>query len=615
MDNIFNDQSRDLSENQKIVTKIAVLNVRMLTEIKFNLILDYMKKYDLSIMGLTETQRSDKEIKYMDVDKGEYMIISHNVNHNSKGKGVMLIIKKDLRKHVYNIEKRKGRMLIVDFSFKNNKKLRTILIYNVTGNNSQVMGEKKEINAEVIKAIKEAKNKKLEVICFGDFNMQYSQYKKKKEKGVFINKELLFFQKLEDLNLWDVHKEEYDMDHNKEIYTFTGILSKTRIDYIWVSENIFLELTNAKIKHFDGRFDHKLLTLNFNNIGLISRELQLLNYKNKRTIFSYQKTEDLEKELFEKELKESALEWRNEWSIEEKWLFYKKNLEEKKYKYIKQEIISIAKDQMNNFHQQGLYKDLKYIVFLRKSIKKKSGRTKLRNNWKCYRWFLKKLCRRLEDDNLSNLYIVNSRILKKILLDKYIEELNSIYKLIYIKLSVESFKVKDDRIKEAVERRCADLKDNQRWMIDNVTEKEIKKIYIDRLIIEKEENEEILITDMDSIKRATIDHFKGFVGSMNREIDVPDEWIQEYKAINEINEDIYKEVLYPITDEEWDEMVDLMPVGKASGPTNIIYEDIKKSPKEFNDLLKNLINDIFEKQKLPIDWKKANIYPIPKPKP
>ncbi|PKK60950.1 hypothetical protein RhiirC2_856562 [Rhizophagus irregularis] len=417
--------------------------------------------------------------------------------------------------------------------------------------------------------------------------MQYSQYKKKKEKGVFINKELLFFQKLEDLNLWDVHKEEYDMDHNKEIYTFTGISSKTRIDYIWVSENIFLELTNAKIKHFDGRFDHKLLTLNFNNIGLISRELQLLNYKNKRKIFSYQKTEDLEKELFEKKLKESALEWRNEWSIEEKWLFYKKNLEEKKYKYIKQEIISIAKDQMNNFHQQGLYKDLKYI----------------------------KLCRRLEDDNLSNLYIVNSRILKKILLDKYIEELNSIYELIYIKLSVESFKVKDDRIKEAVERRCADLKDNQRRMIDNVTEKEIKKIYIDRLIIKKEENEEILITDMDSIKRATIDHFKGFAGSMNREIDVPNEWIQEYEAINEINEDIYKEVLYPITDEEWDEMVDLMPVGKASGPTNIIYEDIKKSPKEFNDLLKNLINDIFEKQKLPIDWKKANIYPIPKPKP
>lgn len=123
------------------------------------------------------------------------------------------------------------------------------------------MEKKKEINAEAIKAIKEAKNKKMEIICFGYFNMQYSQYKKKNEKGIFIKKDLTFFQKLEDLNLWDVHKE-YDMDHTREICTFTGVSSMTRIDYIWVSENIFLELINAKIKNFDGRFDHKLLTLN-----------------------------------------------------------------------------------------------------------------------------------------------------------------------------------------------------------------------------------------------------------------------------------------------------------------------------------------------------------------
>jgi hypothetical protein len=60
----------------------------------------------------------------------------------------------------------------------------------VAGNNNKIMEEKKEINAEAIKAIKEAKNKKMEVIvCFRDSNMQYSQYKKKKEKGIFIKKE------------------------------------------------------------------------------------------------------------------------------------------------------------------------------------------------------------------------------------------------------------------------------------------------------------------------------------------------------------------------------------------------------------------------------------------
>lgn len=47
----------------------------------------------------------------------------------------------------------------------------------------------------------------------------------------------------------------------------------------------------------------------------------------------------------------------------------------------------------------------------------------------------------------------------------------------------------------------------------------------------------------------------------------------------------------------------------------IIYEDIKASPKEFSNLLRELINDIFVHQQIPKDWKKVNIYLIPKPKP
>ncbi|CAB4432502.1 unnamed protein product [Rhizophagus irregularis] len=198
------------------------------------------------------------------------------------------------------------------------------------------MEEKKEINAEAIKAIKEAKIKKWKSYVLDTLSNTHN-IKRKMKKEFLLKKDLMFFQKLEDLNLWDVHKEEYDMDHTREICTFTGVSSMTRIDYIWVSENIFLELINAKIKNFDRRFDHKLLTLNFNNIGLIYKEIQLLNYKNKRTVFNYQKPEDLDKEFFEKELIENALEWRDEWSIEEKWLFYKNKLDEKKNKYIKKE--------------------------------------------------------------------------------------------------------------------------------------------------------------------------------------------------------------------------------------------------------------------------------------
>lgn len=207
------------------------------------------------------------------------------------------------------------------------------------------------------------------------------------------------------------------------------------------------------------------------------------------------------------------------------------------------------------------------------------------------------------------------KIIKKYLLNQYITELNYWYDCIYKKLSLENYKVKNEKIKEAVERRCQDLAYNQRRMIDNITDKEIRKIYIDRLIVENDENEEILITDMDKIKDATIDHFRNFAGSKNRDRDIPVEWINDYKPIDSIQESLYDNVLNPITDEEWEGVIKELPPNKASRPTNIAYEDIKHSPLEFNNTLKELINDIFNQQQIPQDWKDANIYPIPKPKP
>ncbi|CAG8758383.1 8183_t:CDS:1, partial [Rhizophagus irregularis] len=64
--------------------------------------------------------------------------------------------------------------------------------------------------------------------------------------------------------------------------------------------------------------------------------------------------------------------------------------------------------------------------------------------------------------------------------------------------------------------------------------------------------------------------------------------------------------------EEWNDMIENVPLGKASGLTEIIYEDIKKAPDEFNSLLRKLIDNIFLQQELPEDWKDTNIYLIPK---
>ncbi|CAB4491084.1 unnamed protein product [Rhizophagus irregularis] len=156
------------------------------------------------------------------------------------------------------------------------------------------------------------------------------------------------------------------------------------------------------------------------------------------------------------------------------------------------------------------------------------------------------------------------------------------------------FNLKNDKIKEAIDKRCADLADNQRRMIDNITENEMKKIFIDR----------VLIDDKD-----------GNTGSKNRTIDDLQEWSDEYEPIRSINELIYNNCLEPITDDEWDIVIKDLPIKKAVGPTGIAYDEIKKAPSEFNHLLRDIINDVLRNQIMPEDWKLANIYPIPKPKP
>ncbi|PKY57071.1 hypothetical protein RhiirA4_477888 [Rhizophagus irregularis] len=103
---------------------------------------------------------------------------------------------------------------------------------------------------------------------------------------------------------------------------------------------------------------------------------------------------------------------------------------------------------------------------------------------------------------------------------KYVDELNQLYEIISVKLSLKIIQIKEDKIKEAVERHCNDLNTNQRRMIDGITEKEIKKINIDRLLIKN--------NNMEDIKKAIIEHFKNFANSKNRQVEIFDDWINEY---------------------------------------------------------------------------------------
>jgi hypothetical protein len=69
-----------------------------------------------------------------------------------------------------------------------------------------------------------------------------------------------------------------------------------------------------------------------------------------------------------------------------------------------------------------------------------------------------------------------------------------------------------------------------------------------------------------------------------------------------------------ITIEELDGIIKALQNDKAPGPNKIVYEDLKMSGLKYHKELLKLFNSILINGKIPTKWKKATVYPIPKPK-
>ncbi|UZO17221.1 uncharacterized protein OCT59_008582 [Rhizophagus irregularis] len=121
-------------------------------------------------------------------------------------------------------------------------------------------------------------------------------------------------------------------------------------------------------------------------------------------------------------------------------------------------------------------------------------------------------------------------------------------------------------------------------MINSIMEREIKSIVLDKVLI-KENNEDKLITDEEKIKDIVNDHFQNIAGSTNQRKILSEYWAKFYFLQDEINDIIYKDLMVEPTNNELNEALNKLSNNKASGPTEI-----------------------------PLEWKYANVYPIPKPK-
>ena len=152
-------------------------------------------------------------------------------------------------------------------------------------------------------------------------------------------------------------------------------------------------------------------------------------------------------------------------------------------------------------------------------------------------------------------------------------------------------------------------------MIKSFMDKEPRMIVIDCLLKKDSQGVEHLITDPQDIKSLVNNHFQTVAGATNEAKIIPDRWREQYLPQENIDRNIYNYLMDEPTLEEWSEVIRALPKNKAAGPSHITNEMLQHLGLEMNKVIWNFVKACICLNDIPQQWKKANIYLIPKPKP
>ena len=146
-----------------------------------------------------------------------------------------------------------------------------------------------ELYRYIENTIDDAKNRNMEIIIMGDFNINYRKY-----LMAFITNRWYFklFKMLENRHLLDTIPIFNEDDEN--IYTYippNDSNEKSRIDYIWTSLPILGQSLNSTVMENDHfTTDHNTVTLSLDTQLFIGKSLPKINKCKKkitRTVFLY----------------------------------------------------------------------------------------------------------------------------------------------------------------------------------------------------------------------------------------------------------------------------------------------------------------------------------------
>src|SRR5438552_7386701 len=136
--------------------------------------------------------------------------------------------------------------------------------------------------------------------------------------------------------------------------------------------------------------------------------------------------------------------------------------------------------------------------------------------------------------------------------------------------------IKEKEIKKAIQKRSQDLKDNQRRMINSLTNQKKGNIILDKILVKDQQSIHIS-TDSSEILKITKEYYKEAFKTRSSNFNLlNEEWKEEYLPKTNIKEDWFIKLMDPVTEEELNTSLKDLSNGKVSGISSINYEMLKK---------------------------------------
>ncbi|GES97032.1 reverse transcriptase family protein [Rhizophagus clarus] len=179
-----------------------------------------------------------------------------------------------------------------------------------------------------------------------------------------------------------------------------------------------------------------------------------------------------------------------------------------------------------------------------------------------------------------------------------------------------TYEYKKNMMDTFIQERNQNYKTDKKKMIKSVLERPHTSLSIDK-VYKNDNNEDTLYTEENKVKEQTNLHFQTIAGAVNCEKDLSQhpEWQDQYQPKRDIQHTIYSDLMKYLTLDKWIDNVKSLLNNKASSPSGISYEMLKNLNEDNQSFLHAFICICMDLNDIPGEWKKATIYPIPKPKP